>query len=245
MISLLNAGFTYTQVTIAKGAGSIFEIGSTFVFPLAVAFFTRRMKPGTDRGAYQMVESGDRDEQNASDDDEEYDDEVAKEGKRTTIARSDPMSLEPIVQAGEWGICSLFAMLVPATVLLFLLDMSLKASHTHVADPNITWPDTSAASKDPNLAILFFAFLSLSFVGRWVYDLSVTQLTQVSVSENHRSEFGGAEMALIAMFQFGHWIASAIWNDQDDFKWLGLGSLVAVAVATAGFLHWHRGWSVQ
>lgn len=33
---LLNAHFSFMEITVAKGIGSIFEIGSTFVFPWAV-----------------------------------------------------------------------------------------------------------------------------------------------------------------------------------------------------------------
>lgn len=163
------------------------------------------------------------------------DDEVEGNGDTPRDRRD----LEPIVKAGSWGISSLFAMLVPAVMALSALDRALVGRD---ADEDVS---SSAFQRAPISSSLFFTFLSFSFVGRWVYDLSVTQLTQCSVLERQRSEFGGAEMALVAMFQLGHWIASAIWREQGDFKWLGVMSLAAVAVATGAFWKWYTAWKAR
>lgn len=49
-------------------------------------------------------------------------------------------------------------------------------------------------------------------------------------------------MAIVSVLSLGHWVAAAIWNQQGDFKWLALGSFMAVSVAAGGYWAWCRWW---
>ena len=90
--------------------------------------------------------------------------------------------------------------------------------------------------------IILIAFLSFSFLGRWTYDLSVTQLTQTLIPASHRSSFGGTEMAIVSSLSLSHWIASTIWHSQTDFKWLALASFIAVTLGTVAYACWVKNW---
>lgn len=106
-----------------------------------------------------------------------------------------------------------------------------------VLDAGHTQPSTQ-----PVLSLVLFSFLSLSLLGRWTYDLSITQLSQTLVPATHRSSFGGTEQAVVSCVSLVHWVAAAIWSRQEDFKWLATGSFVAVLLAAAAYGNWARLW---
>ena len=47
---------------------------------------------------------------------------------------------------------------------------------------------------------------------------------------------------MVSCFSLGHWVAAAIWHEQREFKWLALGSFVAVSSAVGGYELWARRW---
>lgn len=82
----------------------------------------------------------------------------------------------------------------------------------------------------------------MSLLGRWTYDISTTQLTQTLIPSSHRSSYGGTELSIVSFVSLGHWIAAVIWHEQSDFRWLALGSFVAVGVAAGAYAGWARWW---
>jgi len=127
---------------------------------------------------------------------------------------------------------------IPVMYSLFQLDATLPPP----SNKSDSLPPPSPLSTHTLTTLTLLFFLSLSFLGRWTYDLSAMQLTQVLIPATHRSSFGGTEMAIVSVFSLGHWVAAAIWNQQGDFKWLALGSFVAVGVAAGGYWMWCRWW---
>ena len=104
---LLNAGLTYNSLTYAKAVGSVFEIGSTVLFPYAVAWLSfpatgtqadpdHVQEPKTAEVREHLLES--------SSDGEEATQEVWRP--------QTPYLDSGIVRVGLWGICGLFICLV-------------------------------------------------------------------------------------------------------------------------------------
>ncbi|MCJ1234397.1 hypothetical protein MMC14_002358 [Varicellaria rhodocarpa] len=258
---LLNVGLPLGTLTVAKATGSVFEIGSTFIFPWAVRVLSSETKDVKNE-LYPMEEFRDPDPETrygllkseTEEDVRETEDEDPKwaSAAAVAVAACDPNS--GVVRVGLWGICGLFLNLVPmpgppprkglnraeaepakipATISLFYIDSNL---------PHPLSPLSSFSTTNTLPVILLITFLSISFLGRWTYDLSVTQLTQTLIPASHRSSFGGTEMAIVSGVSLGHWVAAAVWHAQTDFKWLALGSLVAVGLGAGAYARWVKIW---
>ena len=101
IIYLLNAGFSLKMVTIAKFVGAIFEIASTFIFPLAVRMFSLAhtmteeqviTTPALSVDIAPRVEEG----------------EDLLDGAYPKI----PVVELGVIRTGRWGLCTLFMSLV-------------------------------------------------------------------------------------------------------------------------------------
>ena len=237
---LLNANFTLNEVTIAKGVGSLSEIGSTLVFPWAVSVFTKPESGASVTTSYQMID------RRSMDDDNEIDDQQAQMSPEKAQGEDEQdseligsRSLHVgVVRVAQGALTSLLLLLIPTVIMLFYLNGRL--SDQDLA-PSVT--ATSPLAAYTVFAVSFFTFLSFSFLGRWTYDLAVTQLTQMLIPATHRSSFGGVEQAIVSCVSLVHWVAAAIWHQQGDFVWLALGSICAIAAATGAFTWWARWWT--
>lgn len=240
---LLNEHFSLAEVTIAKGIGSVFEISSTLVFPWAVKMLLGRAGSQEAEIAYQMVQ------QNNSHDDaeEEMDHNLSPVKKRQDdLAVVDgPIGSRElhvaVIGVGRWSLSALSLTLIPTVIALFVLNQSIEADPPSASQDDKSSPLYTSISTAV-AATIFWSFLSLSFVGRWTYDLAATQLTQMLVPSTHRAAFGGIEQAIVSMVSLVHWVAAAIWHEQSDLVWLALASAVGVAAATLAFLAWARGF---
>ena len=233
---LLNAGFPLSQVTVAKGIGSIFEIGSTVAFPLGVNFLSKHYAAKHTTDSYEAVDGQSIEEE--STDDSDADELGSTRDTRTEKQLLGGLALSAgVVKVAQWAICFLFLNLVPTITALFFLDAAVPANPPYDGAPVMSPLRTSTSA-----AVVFFAFLSFSFLGRWTYDLSVTQLTQTFIPATHRSTFGGTEQAIVSCVSMVHWVGAAIWHEEDDFKWLALGSFCAVGAAAAAYVFWARRW---
>ncbi|KIX94121.1 uncharacterized protein Z520_10147 [Fonsecaea multimorphosa CBS 102226] len=241
---LLNANYTLAEITVAKGVGSVFEIGSTVVFPWAVNMFSTTCSDALATASYQMIERRSVDDEGESED-EVYDcqaqgppnklrGDVTKESQ---FIGSRNLHVG-VVKAALWALSGLLIFLVPTIIALFYLNSRLVDAHPAVDDTT-----TSPLPTYTLFTVVFFTFLSFSFLGRWMYDLAVMQLTQMLIPAAHRSSFGGVEQALVSCVSLVHWVAAAIWHQQGDFVWLALGSFCAIAAATAAFTWWARRWT--
>lgn len=159
------------------------------------------------------------------------------EGVSQHLEGQDTPQVKGVVKTGQWGMGGLMVALVPTIAALFMLDRDIERLAT--SGDNV---HNSPLATSKAVSTTFFAFLSLSFLGRWTYDLASTQLTQVLVPVANRSEFGGTEMAIVSSISLVHWIAAAIWHRQEDFKWLAVGSMIGVFAATCLFMWWASRW---
>lgn len=49
-------------------------------------------------------------------------------------------------------------------------------------------------------------------------------------------------MSIVGCVSLTHWVSAAIWHEQSDFRWLALGSFLAVGVAAGAYTGWARRW---
>jgi iron-regulated transporter 1 len=87
-------------------------------------------------------------------------------------------------------------------------------------------------------AITLFFFLSTSRLGLWIYDLTTQQLTQTMTMPSKRSSFGGVENSFVNLFEFLQNIVAILLHRPEQFKYLAMMSLVAVATSTIMYASW-------
>lgn len=245
---LLNASFSLNLVTVARASGAVFEIGSTFLFPCAVAFFSKTGTIANEHGLghYQKI--------NTQDGPSHFGEGSSNAADYPRDSRPASSSLErSVATTGSWAICGLLVSLVrrsplfrrlksyrlitpqiPALSSLFYLDSMLSPQ----ANTSTEKSTASPISLVPLLILI--PSISLSLLFRWTYDLSATQLTQTLVPASHRSSFGGTEMAIVSVLSLTHWVAAAVWHGQRDFRWLATGSFGLVGGAVGLYALWYR-----
>lgn len=102
----------------------------------------------------------------------------------------------------------------------------------------------SPASFVSIATVSMFSFLSFSRLGLWIFDMTTQELTQTYVAPNTLASFAGTEMSFVSLFELSQWMLAAIISKPEQFRWLALLSLGAVACSTAMYTIWamrHRG----
>lgn len=108
--------------------------------------------------------------------------------------------------------------------------------------------NNSPGSSISIATISMFSFLSFSRLGLWVFDITTQELTQTYVAPKTLASFAGTEMSFVSLFELSQWILAAIISRPEQFGWLALVSLGAVACSTAMYSFWvmrHRGHLVH
>lgn len=106
----------------------------------------------------------------------------------------------------------------------------------------------SSASSISIATVAMFTFLCFSRLGLWVFDITTQELTQTYVAPKTLASFAGTEMSFVSLFELSQWILVAIISKPEQFRWLALVSLGAVACSTAMYSFWvlrHRGHLVH
>lgn len=245
---LLNAGFSLNLVTVARASGAVFEIGSTFLFPCAVAFLSSTRNSANEHGLghYQKIETQDETINTGEGFSDAQDRPIESRATSSSLERS-------VATAGSWAICGLFVSLVRAPLLFHLLKHpqliipQIPAISSLFYLDSVLSPQTNTSTDEPVASptsllplLILIPSISLSLLFRWTYDLSATQLTQTLVPATHRSSFGGTEMAIVSVLSLTHWIAAAVWHAQRDFRWLATGSFGLVGGALGWYAWWYR-----
>ncbi|MCJ1387491.1 hypothetical protein MMC18_000334 [Xylographa bjoerkii] len=211
----LNSGFSLLVITIARAAGSVVEVSSTFIAPF-----------GVNRLA---IVKGDPDQ---------------TEDHQGLLESLDPRDAKEhavgLARSGLWGLILQLVTLVPVVLAIWHLtrqDLSPAIPGLLSRFLGLASPFTS----QPLAAVLMFLFLSLSRLGLWVFDLTTQEITQTGVQHRIRSSFAGTEMAFVSFFELGQWVIAAIVSKPEHFRWLALGSLGAVMCSTCMYAWWVRG----
>ncbi|KAF7868664.1 hypothetical protein EAF04_005194 [Stromatinia cepivora] len=214
---LLNAGFSLDLITLARAAGSVFEISSTVVTPFGV----RHLSKAHGHGRYDRLYRSD--DSNESLLEEEH--EIDESGRVAT-------GLERL---GLWGLSWQLINLIPVTLILWTLSSTVPSNPIPTLLPRIV-PSTNSIL----LPLLLFTTLSFSRLGLWIFDLTTQQLTQTLVTPTHRSSFTGCEYSLVAFFELGNNVMAMVWSRPEQFKWVALVSLGAVGLSAVMYAGWVR-----
>lgn len=218
---MLNEGFSLLVITIARALGSVVEVSSTFVAPSGI----RRLAHcrGCPAAAAEAA-AGDAGIQEPE--------EASMKGQHDIgLARS-----------GLWGLTLQFTCLIPVVLAVFQIskDLSYRAVIPGSTSSLSSLTPNSIGSITALAAITLFLPLSFSRLGLWVFDLTTQELAQTHVPPAQRSSFAGTETALASLFELLQWLAAAVWNKPEDFRWLALGSLGAVGTSLVIYSGWVR-----
>ncbi|KAM3071354.1 hypothetical protein ACMFMG_008945 [Clarireedia jacksonii] len=217
---LLNAGFSLDSITFARAAGCVVEISSTVVTPVGVRYLSK----AHGHGRYDRLSTRDDSGEGLL----ESEGEIDESGRTTT-------GLERL---GLWGLTWQLINIIPVTLILCILSTPSSTSlPTAVAR---FLPTQTSARTSMLLPLLLFTNLSLSRLGLWIFDLTTQQLTQTLVPPATRSSFTGCEYSLVAFFELGNFIMAMIWHRPEQFRWIALVSLAAVAVSSVMYAGWVR-----
>ena len=66
----------------------------------------------------------------------------------------------------------------------------------------------------------------------------VQELGQVEIPVSQRSTFAGVEQSFKSLGELSHWLATVVWSQPEDFRWLALGSLVVTGLSAGLFKSW-------
>jgi solute carrier family 40 (iron-regulated transporter), member 1 len=69
----------------------------------------------------------------------------------------------------------------------------------------------------------------------------VQEIAQVEIPSSQRSTFAGTEQSFRSMFELFHWGATMVWSRPEDFRFLALGSLLALGSCATIFAAWMKG----
>jgi iron-regulated transporter 1 len=227
---LLAVGFSLNVITVARAAGSMVEIFSTVVTPIGVSYLGK---------ASHHSHAGEGD--------------GGSEGTTTALLEDLPEEFSKteiaLERLGLWGISFQLINLVSlqtCQILLVLIVMQVPVvfalwSLTPLTPGSLPFlvPQTHSPNASRlTLAFIIFFFLSVSRLGLWIYDLTTQQLTQIMTIPSQRSSFTGVEYSFISLFELFQNIMTIIFHRPEQFRWIALISLVAVAVSTTGYACW-------
>ncbi|KIN01571.1 hypothetical protein OIDMADRAFT_121292 [Oidiodendron maius Zn] len=135
---------------------------------------------------------------------------------------------------GAWGITSQIFCMIPVVLVLWNLSLNPNTSLSEPSD------DLTLTPPNILLSLILFTFLSLSRIGHLLFELMVQEIAQVEIPSAQRSTFAGTEQSFRSFFELCHWAATMIWKAPKDFRFLALGSLVALTSSAMIFVLWAR-----
>ncbi|KAI1339599.1 hypothetical protein F5Y15DRAFT_78269 [Xylariaceae sp. FL0016] len=216
---LINVGYSLAVITIARGIGSLFEITSTVLTP---------------RGIRLLGKTGYRRSRRADD----YEESGVGLMSENQEGVQDAETLTGLQRVGLWGISWQSINTVPVVLALWAISAQFTESDS------LSGFSRSIMARTVSLPIawslILFSFLAMSRLGVWVFDLSTQQLTQTLVPAHQRSSFAGVENSIVNMFEvLGAGVAIAF-PETEQYGWLALASLAAVAISWLMYAGWVR-----
>ena len=225
-VYLLNSGFSLNMISVAKMLSGVCEISSTFFTPWAV----RRMgatlvarHPGRllDNASVNTPLFANLEQERIND----HQENIAAEDKEDAVFI--PETDMGVAMLGFFGLAQMEIFLLPALGALWFLSSYANGPSQAIAPSTI-------------ITTVLVLTISFSRFGRWTNHLATRQLTQTLVPAAHRSGFAGAEAGFVSLFELGHWVATAVWNQRGQFRWHAISSVLGVAVSTAAYGVWLR-----
>lgn len=233
---LLGSGFSLLVITTARTIGSCVEVSSTFVAPFGIDRLARTKKR-------EIISRNDNDRQSI-------------QGLLGNNIISQEEHITGLARSGLWSVFSQLSCLVRSAQGLILLVLITSQVPVVFAIFSISYPPPPATATDienttlnlilrslpgPSLptAIVLFTFLSISRLGLWTFDLCVQELDQILVPAGQQAAFAGTETAFASLFELGQWALVAVLSSPDQFVWVAVLSLGAVALSAIMYAGWH------
>ena len=220
IVFLVNSGFSMTLITWAEVLSAAFELSSTFMFPWAVRAL------GHERSLYQPLSE-------------------TMTTDTPTIPSGSTFNMEEDMESNENGPST--ASQITGVSRLGLLSITLTLITLTPAVP-IIWQISTSWSTNPTLptaweahtilTILLIISISSSRLGRFTSSLCTQQLAQSCIRPSSRSMFAGTEASLASTFGLAHYIATAVWNTHEQFRWASLSSVLVVAGGVGLYTFW-------
>ncbi|CAG8973616.1 hypothetical protein HYALB_00002181 [Hymenoscyphus albidus] len=88
--------------------------------------------------------------------------------------------------------------------------------------------------------LLRFAFLSLSRLGLWIFDLTTQQLTQTLNPPQALSTFTGVEYSFVSFFELCQHLMGIFLGKPEEFMWIASVSSIAVGISSIAYAGWVR-----
>ncbi|CAG8953253.1 hypothetical protein HYFRA_00003456 [Hymenoscyphus fraxineus] len=214
---LLGSGFSLGLVTASRACGSIVEISSTFVTPVGVRYLGKAKR-------HDFIRVGESYN-------EEYDSELLESTSESS--NTDLMTETGLQRLGLWGITSQLLCLIPVLYAIWLSSPSPSPS-------TFATRDLAPVISFPLQAFTIFAFLSLSRLGLWIFDLTTQQLTQTLNPPQALSTFTGVEYSFVSVFELCQHLMGIFLGRPEDFKWIASVSLIAVGISSIAYAGWVR-----
>ncbi|KAI1326278.1 Ferroportin1-domain-containing protein [Xylariaceae sp. FL0255] len=219
---LISIGYSLNVITIARAAGSIFEISSTIITPRGIVYFGKHSRRATLLSEDVLDESGVsllRDTEEVRGSDKQID---------------DAQTIVGLQRLGLWGMSAQLINTIPVVLALWAISKNNEDQNT---PESIT---TSASNLSIGWSLILFSFLAVSRLGVWIFDLTTQQLSQTLVAPSERSTFAGVENSVVNVFEVLGAGAAVIFPHPEQFRWLALASLIGVTISWAMYCFWVR-----
>ncbi|OIW29133.1 hypothetical protein CONLIGDRAFT_599002 [Coniochaeta ligniaria NRRL 30616] len=212
---LINVGYSLNFITLARTVGSVFEILSTVVTPIGVAYLGRDAR----QTRRHIVVDSERDS-----DETQSLLQNPNTGNKTDRGEQTVTGLKRL---GFWGITWQIINLVPVFVTIWSIIPNPTTSH-----------DISTPQPSIGPSVVLFGFLASSRLGVWVFDITTQQLTQTLVAPDERSSFAGAENSVVNVFELAGALSAILFSQIGQYKWLAMASLITVGISWAMYFIW-------
>ncbi|KAH9908683.1 Ferroporti-1 [Xylariomycetidae sp. FL2044] len=229
---LINVGYSLNTITIARAVGSLFEISSTVITPRGIVYLGKKAQirslaaGGGDEAAVGLMDGS-----------------PAEDQQQQQQESRDVRTLIGLQRLGLWGITWQTLNTIPVVLSIYALSTTTTApnSPTPAHHPEAAGGGASSlTASNPLTTFVLFAFLSLSRLGVWVFDLTTQQLTQTLVPPTRRAAFAGAENAITNVFELLGAAAAIAFPRAEQYRGLAAASLATVVGSWGLYAAWVR-----
>lgn len=231
IVFLVNSGFSMTLITWAEVLSAAFELSSTFVFPWAVHVLSN------ERTAYHALSDEEPNSTPSTPLRSTF--EVNDDAKADGIGSLESSQVIGVSKLGLLAISLTLIALIPSVPAIWDI-----ATSSPLSTPI---PNEPSSSSNPQtqfsiaLILILIIFISVSRLGRFTGALCAQQLAQSCVKPAQRSSFAGTEAGFASAFGLGHYVATVVWNEREEFGLVALGSVVVVAGGVGLYALWLLG----
>lgn len=235
IVFLVNSGFSMSLITWAEVLSAAFELSGTFIFPWAVRVLSNEPT------AYHSLSDDEPKSTPTTPLRSTF--EIADDTKEYDVGSLEQSQVVGVSKLGLLAIFLTLIALIPSVPAIWHIATSSPLATTIPNKPS----SSSSSASPPNthtpiaLILVLIIFISASRLGRFTSVLCAQQLAQTCVEPAQRSRFAGTEAGFASVFGLGHYVATVVWSEREDFRWVALGSVIVVAAGVGLYALWLLG----